>query len=76
MNIETKKLYAAWHKDMTDKEKDIYFYKMKILNARKCQETDRLLSCRFGLSDHIISMNKFHKNMEKNSMDTLRELIL
>jgi hypothetical protein len=76
MDIENiEKLQDTWNEDMTDREKDIYFTKMTILNARKYQEDSRILVCHFGLRDSIITMNKFHVAEEKSSMERLEKLM-
>lgn len=68
-------LQKTWHRNMADREKDIYFCKMSILNAREYQKDDELLARIFGLSNSIITMNRFHKDRERSNMEKLEKLM-
>lgn len=76
MFIEDREtLQKTWHRNMADREKDIYFCKMSILNAREYQKDDELLARIFGLSNSIITMNRFHKDRERSNMEKLVKLM-
>ena len=69
-----RELQDTWHKDMSDKEKDIYFCNIKILNMQEYQKHDQALVCIFGLRNSIISANEFHRNSEEYYIKRFWEL--
>jgi hypothetical protein len=71
---DRRQLQNTWHGNMTSEEKDIYLCNMRILNTQQYQEDDSLLSCFFGLSQHLIEMNTFHRDSESAAIKRFEEL--